>query len=97
MGLFFHFGLVAVIFAYDGLRKSMPSYKPSLAFAVLCLGHVAFLISIDLLWDLLQTRFWYSLTVGDMVQRMLLILTTICAGYLSACLYRLRQLRLIKL
>jgi hypothetical protein len=94
LGVFFHFGMVLVLFSFDGIQRSVPSYKPSLALATLCAGHLSFLICADLIWDIIQTQVWSSLSTQDLILRVLLILWSLSAGYLALCLHRLWKLRL---
>lgn len=93
LSLFFHFGLVTVMFAHDGLCKSLPTYKPSLLIACLWVGQTSLLILVALLWDMLQTQFWSSLSTEDVIRRVLLAMWSLTAGYLAFCLRRLWNLR----
>lgn len=97
LGLYFHFGLVGILFVYDGIQKSVPTFKPSLVLATLCIGHIALLTLVDLLWDLEQSQFWSSLSTEDVVRRILLLLWSLSSSYLALSLHRLSKLRLLPL
>jgi hypothetical protein len=94
LGLFFHFGLVAILFAYQGIQKGVAAYKPSLALASLIIGHVGLLTMSSLLWDTVQTHGWTDLSTDDVVRRVALLTWSLSAGYLSHCLHRFLKMRL---
>jgi hypothetical protein len=94
LGLFFHFGLVAILFAYQGIQKGVAAYKPSLALASLIIGHVGLLSMSSLLWDTVQTHGWTDLSTDDVVRRVALLTWSLSAGYLSHCLHRFLKMRL---
>jgi hypothetical protein len=94
LGLFFHFGLVAILFAYQGIQMGVAAYKPSLALASLIIGHVGLLSMTSLLWDTVQTHGWTDLSTDDVVRRVSLLTWSLSAGYLSHCLHRFLKLRL---
>jgi len=97
LGLFFHFGMLIVIGAVDGLSTGSPSYKPSLAIASLFAGHVTLLIFVSLSWDVLQTDCWEVLSVADVLRRMVLLLWMVASGYLFVCLDRHWRLRVLSM
>jgi hypothetical protein len=97
LGLFFHFGMLIVIGAVDGLSTGSPSYKPSLAIASLFAGHVTLLIFVSLSWDVLQTDCWEVLSVADVLRRMVLPLWMVASGYLFVCLDRHWRLRVLSM
>jgi hypothetical protein len=88
LGLFFHFGMLIVVGAVDGLSTGSPSYRPSLAIACIFAGHVTCLIFVSFAWDVLQTDGWDVLSVPDVIQRMVLFLWMVASGYLFVCLHR---------
>jgi hypothetical protein len=97
LGLFFHFGMLIVVGAVDGLSTGSPSYRPSLAIACLFAGHVSCLIFVSFAWDVLQTDGWDVLSVPDVIQRMVLFLWMVASGYLFVCLYRHWKLRVLSM
>lgn len=94
LGVFFHFGLVVVFFAFDGIKYTPPSYKPSLVIAMLVAGQLFIFSFASLLWDTLQTQLWSSLSIDDVVRRVVLLAWSLAAGYMSFCLRQLWKLRL---
>jgi hypothetical protein len=97
LGLFFHFGMLIVIGAGDGLSTGSPSYRPSLAIACLFAGHVAGLLFVSFAWDVLQTDGWDVLSVPDVLRRLVLFLWMVASGYLFMCLRRHWKLRVLPL
>jgi hypothetical protein len=97
LGLFFHFGMVIVLFTFDGISRSVPCYKPSLLIAIIWAGHTSLLLLVGLSWDMIQTRFWSSLLTDDVIRRVLLTMWSLGAGYLAFCLHRLWTLRQLPL
>jgi hypothetical protein len=95
LGLFFHFGMLIVVGAVDGLSTGSPSYRPSLAIARLFAGHVTCLIFVSFAWDVLQTDGWDVLSLPDVIQRMVLFLWMVASGYLFVCLHRHWKLRVL--
>jgi hypothetical protein len=95
LGLFFHFGMLIVVGAVDGLSTGSPSYRPSLAIACLFAGHVACLIFVSFAWDVLQTDGWDILSLSDVMRRMVLFLWMVASGYLFVCLHRHWKLRVL--
>lgn len=95
LGLFFHFGMLTIIFASDGLSIQKPSYPPSLGIASLFSAHVAFLVFIDFMWDASQTKYWMELSVGGLLARLSLALWMATSLYLAICLRQLQRLRVI--
>lgn len=98
MGLFFHYGMIIVIFTVNGGRKSIPSYKPSLPIASLFSIHVSVLILADLCWDAVQTDYsWSSLSASDMARRLMALLWMLASALLWFCIERLSQARHVPL
>jgi hypothetical protein len=96
MGLFFHFGMVLVVFSAVGLDRSAPSYKPALLIAASFAGMVVLLLFVHLFcWDLAQTNGWDMLSTVEISRRVLMMLWMISSGYLSFCLNRLWNLRVL--
>jgi hypothetical protein len=95
LGLFFHYGLVLILFTYDGIQTSPPTYRPSLYLASMWAANLAVVLFTDLVWDAIQTE-WYTsdaLSTLDVMRRILLLLWSISSGYLAGCLVRLWNLR----
>lgn len=100
IGLYFHFGLLLVIFADDGIRTPTPQYKPSLAIASLFAFHISLLLAISLLLRLTH-RYWVDDMEGDVggatvlefVATLTMLAWMATSGYLSACLHRLWHTR----
>jgi len=93
MGVFFHFGLLLVIFANDGIGDSMPSYKPSMLVAILFSGHVAFLLAIQLLIGVYLRE--DSLGVNDWVRISLLVPWMVASLHLCVSLQKLWKHRVL--
>lgn len=97
MGLFFHYGMIIVIFAANGGRKCMPSYKPSLHIASLFSIHVSLLILIHLCWDSIQTDHWSSgLSTRDLLRRLMAVVWMLASAVLWFHLERLSNARLVR-
>ena len=87
MSFFFHFGLVTVLFAADGL--SFASFPSSLMIAELFAAHVALLISIHLSTDLVQNGI--GGVHATLAQSMTLILWACTSAYLALSLHCYRK------
>ena len=100
LGMYFHFGLVLLLFIYDGIQRTVPTYTPSLFLATVSAYHLAILLGTDLLvWDVLQTQ-WYtstSLTNMEIVQRIVQLLWSMVSGYLAYSLHQFWNLRVTAL
>eukprot|EP00977_Amphora_coffeiformis_P001622 scaffold310_cov168-Amphora_coffeaeformis.AAC.17 len=98
MGLFFHYGMIIVIFAANGGRNSVPSYKPSLHIASLFSIHVSLLILVHLCWDSLQTDYWSSdLSTRDLLRLLVAVVWMLASASLWLYLERLSNARLVHL
>jgi hypothetical protein len=97
MGLFFHYGMIIVIFAANGAQPSTPTYKPSLMIASLFCVHVSALIAVDLCWDAVQTNLWSDMSTVDVLRRALLVLWMLASFFLWMCCERVLKVRLIPL
>jgi hypothetical protein len=86
---------VLILFTYDGIQTSPPTYRPSLYLASMWAANLAVVLFTDLVWDAIQTE-WYTsdaLSTLDVMRRILLLLWSISSGYLAGCLVRLWNLR----
>jgi hypothetical protein len=95
LGLFFHFGMMVVIFAGDSLSVGVPNYKPSLAIAWLFSAVTGTLIFLSLAWDWRQTDGWSTIGLVDIVMRLSLAAFMMASGHLSWCLGRLWNARIL--
>jgi hypothetical protein len=96
LGLYFHFGLVLLLFVYDGIQRTVPIYAPSLFLATISTYHLAILLGTDVLvWDVLQTNFYttISFTNREVIQRMIQLLWSIVTGCLAYSLHQFWNLR----
>lgn len=100
IGLFFHFGMLLVIFAFDGIQTPSPTYKPGLAISCLFSFHICLLLASSMMLRILQ-RFWGdsvhddfgSLTLLDVISTLTMVAWMVSSGYLSLLLHRLWKLR----
>lgn len=94
MGLFFHYGMIIVIFAANGAQPSTPTYKPSLMIASLFCVHVSALIAVDLCWDVVQTDLWSEMSSIDVLRRILLVCWMLASFLLWISCERVLKMRL---
>ena len=100
LGMYFHFGLVLLLFIYDGIQRTVPTYTPSLFLATVSTYHLAVLLSVDVLWwDVLQTQFYttVSLTNMEIVQRIIQFVWSLVSGCLAYSLHQFWNLRVTAL
>ena len=97
MGLFFHYGMITVIFTANGARKGKPSYAPSLHIASLFSIHVFALIFAHLCWDAMQTDLWHGVSGVDWLRRVLVIGWMVVSGVLWLYCEKLSDVRLVQL
>ena len=95
MGLFFHYGMIIPVFAAIGVRKSIPSYKPSLNIASLFSIHVSLLILVHLCWDSVQSDHWSGLSTTDLLRRLMAVVWMLASAFLWLCVERLSHARLV--
>jgi hypothetical protein len=93
MGLFFHFGLLLIIFASDGI-SSRPSYKPGLAVASLFSCHLALLLTAAAFWGVLEHS--NALEMSDWIRAMLTFPLMASSWYLCWCLNQVWKARIIE-
>jgi hypothetical protein len=100
LGMYFHFGLVLLLFIYDGIQRTVPTYAPSLFLATISTYHLALVLGTDvLLWDALQTQLYTSISFTNLeiVQRVVQVLWLLVSGYLAYSLHQFWNLRVTAL
>ena len=96
MGLFFHFGVLLVIFASDGLTTSTPSYPPSVVVAALFAFHAAMLTATHITFELVHPdtlEYIGSFVWQDWLRRATLVGWMVTSFYLYLCLRRVWKLK----
>ena len=100
LGMYFHFGLVLLLFIYDGIQHTVPTYTPSLFLATASTYHLSILLAADVLvWDVLQTHFYTTISFTNMeiLQRMVQLLWSMVSGYLAYTLHEFWNIRVAAL